>query len=558
MMPDTIEKLIQSGIEHRLARRLPEAEAIARQILEHQPNHPGALHLLGVAASQFGRTDVAIDFFGRAIDADPSVAEYHNSLGEAQRRSGMLDEAAASLRRAIGLDPELTIAYSNLAATLKRMGHRDEAILAYERGIALRPDDFEGHRNLGVLLTEAGQLDRAIEVLTQAVQLMPTSVAAHINLGFALREAGRFEEAIAAIGRALALEPDHAVAQSNIGEALLSMGRLEEAVEALKTAIRLKPELAEAHNNLGMAFRDQGWLDDALACLRKAVELNPSYANAHSNLGHTLAAAGHLDDAIAEYRNAIKLRPDRSEYYSNLLFTLHYHPDYGPEALLAEHRAWAARIADPLAIEIRAHSNDRDPNRRLRIGFLSPDLCSHPVGGSLLPLFTHRDRRQVEFVCYSDVRRTDALTVKLQGLADNWRDCTGLRDPQLADLIRHERVDILVDTTLHTARNRLLVFARKPAPVQATMLGPPTTTGLATIGYRLTDPYLDPPGTSAGMYSERSIHLPDCFWCYSPPDIALPVSALPALMNGFVTFGCLNQYTKVTRTRHPLAGRVRG
>ena len=226
---------------------------------------------------------------------------------------------------------------------------------------------------------------------------------------------------------------------------------------------------------------------------------------------------------------------------------MHYHPDYDAQALLAEHRDWARRYAEPLAAEIRPHDNDRAPARKLRVGFVSPDFRDHPVGQLLLPLFSHHDRRQTEIVCYCDVRAADAVTTKLKALADGWHDVVGLSDPQVADRIRGDRIDILVDLALHTADNRLLVFARKPAPVQVTMLGMPSTTGLATIDYRLTDPYLDPPGASDGDYTERSIRLPHCFWCYQPPEEAPPVGALPAWKSGFVTFGCLNQFAKVSR-----------
>ena len=228
---------------------------------------------------------------------------------------------------------------------------------------------------------------------------------------------------------------------------------------------------------------------------------------------------------------------------------MNYHPGYDAPAILAEHRRWARQFAEPLAAEIRPHTNDRSPGRRLSVGFVSPDLHDHPVGRLLLPLFAHHERRQAELVGYSDVRVADGVTGQLKALADRWHETTGLSDPHLADRIRSDRIDILVDLALHTANNRMLVFARKPAPVQVTMIGMPATTGLATIDYRLTDPYLDPPGAGDGNYSEQSIRLPHCFWHHDPPedDVAPAVAELPALRNGFVTFGCLNQFVKVSR-----------
>jgi predicted O-linked N-acetylglucosamine transferase (SPINDLY family) len=227
--------------------------------------------------------------------------------------------------------------------------------------------------------------------------------------------------------------------------------------------------------------------------------------------------------------------------------TLHFHPDYDAQAILAEHWLWAERHAAPLACEIRPHANARTPERRLRVGFVSPDLRDHPVGRLLRPLFTHHDRRGMEFLVYSDVRRRDAISELLASHVDVWHNIIRQSDAEVAERIRHDRVDILVDLALHTAQNRMLVFARKPAPVQVTMLGLPATTGLPTMDYRLTDPYLDPPGLYDAHYSEQSIRLPHCFWNFQPPPNSPPVTALPALRDGFVTFGCLAQFAKISR-----------
>jgi predicted O-linked N-acetylglucosamine transferase (SPINDLY family) len=238
-------------------------------------------------------------------------------------------------------------------------------------------------------------------------------------------------------------------------------------------------------------------------------------------------------------------KPEFAEAGSNLLLALHFDPDRDARALLAEHVRWARQYAEPLAAEIRPHPNDRATDRPLRIGFVSPDFRDHPVGRLLLPLFAHHDRRQAEFVAYSDVRSPDPITARFRELADAWRPTADLDDSALADRVRGDRIDILVDLALHTAGNRLLVFARKPAPVQVSMLGLPSTTGLTTIDYRLTDPYFDPPGTSDGDYTERSIRLPHSIWCYDPPEDAPPVTGLPSEKQGLITFGCLNKFAKV-------------
>jgi len=223
---------------------------------------------------------------------------------------------------------------------------------------------------------------------------------------------------------------------------------------------------------------------------------------------------------------------------------LHYHPSYNALAIAQEHRRWNQQHAKPLEKHILPHANNRDPNRRLRVGYVSPDLCNHPVGRFLLPLLENHDHQNVEIVAYAQVPVPDATTEHLRSHADAWRDLVGLSDAQAADLIRQDGIDILVDLTLHTANNRLLLFARKPAPVQVTYLAYVGTSGLTTMDYRLSDPYLDPPGEDESIYSEQTIRLPETYWCYRPA-VYLPLQAPPMLENGFVTFGCLNSFCKV-------------
>jgi len=405
----------------------------------------------------------------------------------------------------------------------------------------------EAYYNLGNALRKKGRPEEACEAYTRAVGLRPELAEAHNNLGDALWHLGRFDEAIAACRRAIALRPDLAEPHNTLGNAFRGKGLLDEAIDAYSRAIGLRPGLAEAHNNLGDALRHLGRFDEALAALDQAIRLEPDLAGAHNNLGNVLRDQGRIDEALVSYLKAIQAKPGYSSVGSNFVYTLHFHPRYDAQTILAEHRKWASNYAEPLAQQIHPHDNDRTPDRRLRIGFLSPDFRAHPVGRLLPPLFSNLDRRRSEIIGYSNVRAADAVTDQLKALADRWYDVTSLDDSQVAEQIRAHRVDILVDLALHTGNNRLLVFARRPAPVQMTMLGLPATTGMHTMDYRLTDPYLDPPGVTDGEYTERSIRLPHCFWCYPPPDEALPVGELPARKNGFVTFGCLNQFVKVSR-----------
>jgi predicted O-linked N-acetylglucosamine transferase (SPINDLY family) len=265
---------------------------------------------------------------------------------------------------------------------------------------------------------------------------------------------------------------------------------------------------------------------------------------------------GRISEAVACYQRAIALKPDYVEAHSGLVFALPFCPETDAHSLCEENRRWGRQFAEPLARFIAPHPNDRSPERRLRIGYVSPNFRNHCQRFFTVPLFSSHDHRNFEIFCYSHVRNADEITARLRHCADVWRDIVGLDDEQVAHLIREDQIDILVDLTMHMAYNRVRIFARKPAPVQVCWLAYPGTTGLTSIDYRLTDPYLDPPGGDDTCYVEESVRLPDTFWCYHPPDDGPAVGALPALANGFVTFGCLNHFAKVNAAVLVLWGQV--
>jgi predicted O-linked N-acetylglucosamine transferase (SPINDLY family) len=576
----TIENDMQTALRCHQAGRMDEAENLYRRVLQQAPQHGGALHLMGALCLQRGKVEQAIEWIGRAIAAEPNVAEYHSNLAEAYRRVGRLEEALASARRAVKLAPNFAAAHSNLGNVLLDMGRLKESVAASRRAIALRGDFAEAHGHLGDALRRQGRLDDAIGALRQAVRLQPGDPHVHNNLGNALIDRGKLDEAIAAYRQAIALKPDLPEPHNNLGCALDAQGLHEPAVESLRRAIELRPDYAAAYNNLGDALRGAGRLEEALAAFHRTIELNPNLAGAHYNLGNALHAQERLDEAMAAMRQAIALRPDYAEAYSNLgnvlkdtaayekaadcyrramaispaqadahtnlVFLMHYCPQFDAADIARETRLWNQRYAAPLARIIRLHPNDPSPERRLRIGYVSADFRHHVVGRFLVPLWSAHDHKEVEVYGYSDVADPDELTPRLQGCADFWRSICGISDEQLAEQIRRDRIDILVELALHTRGHRLLVFARKPAPVQVTYLSYCSTSGLDTIDYRLSDPYLDPVGMDESCYSEKTIRLPQTYWCYEPILPELQPNDLPALKNGRVTFGCLNNYGKVS------------
>jgi predicted O-linked N-acetylglucosamine transferase (SPINDLY family) len=460
-------------------------------------------------------------------------------------QSGQLQEAEQLYLEILQLDPNQVDAWHLLGVIAGRTGRANLAIEYLNAALRLKPDFAAAYSNLGNALRANGNLEEAVASYHHALRLKPDFGEAYFNLGYALQEQGKLAEAASSYQQALRFKPDLAEAAYNLGMVLRQQGRLEEAVAEYRHALRLKPNHAAAYNELGIALKQQGQLADAVASLELALRLKPNFGEGYMNLGNVFMDQGRLDDAVAAYRTALCLKPDEARFHSSLVLTLNLDSDFDAGAILAECRRWNQQHAEPLKSLIQPHCNLPDGERRLRIGYVSPNFRASVDSFSMVPLMSNHDHRQFEIYCYVDVARPDAVTERLRGYADAWRSTVGLSDQQVADMIRSDRIDILVDLVMHTANNRLLVFARKPAPLQVAWLAYPGTTGLSTMDYRLTDPYLDPPGLFDAFYAEESLRLPDTFWCYDPLADQPPVNPLPALENGVITFGCLNNFCKV-------------
>jgi len=392
---------------------------------------------------------------------------------------------------------------------------------------------------------QAGRYQIAAELLRNLIAAHPALPDLHRKLGMALGGAGDWDGAIIAFASAIAADPNSAESHNGLGVGLAQKGRLKKAIAAFGKAIALAPKFPEAHFNLGNALRDGGQFDDAIAAFRHAATLRPNYAEAHNNLANVLKDSGHLDQALAAHRQAIAANPDAASFHSALILTMHYHPATDAQAIAQEEQHWNDRHATPLGQFIRAHSNDANPDRRLRVGYVSADFYDHACGFFLSPLFGSHDRTRFEIFCYSTGKESGRVFEQIKNCTDGWRSVAGLHDAQIAARVREDRIDVLVDLKLHTADNRLLVFAEKPAPVQICWLGYPGSTGLQAMDYRLTDLYLEPPGLFDAVFSERPIRLPHTVWCYDPLATGPEVNESPCLAKGFVTFGCLGAFCKM-------------
>jgi protein O-GlcNAc transferase len=467
------------------------------------------------------------------------------ALAVRYHQAGHLQAAERIYRQILAADPNEASAWHLLGVLNAQLGRHQPGVEYIQRALTLNPGCVEAHFDLGNALMDQGKLDTAAACYRRAIGLKPDYVEAHVNLGLALHAQGTPDEAVACHRRALELKPDYALAHNSLGLALQAQGKLDEAAACYRQALHLKPDFVEAHNNLGNLRVHQGELTEAVACYRRALQLKPDYAQAHSNLGNALSLLGKPDDAVACYRRALELMPDCAGAHSNLLCALHYRGSLTLKELADAHAEFQQKHCDGLRAAWDAHQNVRDPQRRLRVGFLSRDLHRHPVGYFLIRLLEHLDQRRCEAICYRDGTAQDDLTARFQVAAAKWSDVVGWTDEQLAWQIRADQIDVLFDMAGHTSGNRLLVFARKPAPVQVTWAGYVGTTGLAAMDYILADRYEIPPQSEV-YYRERVLRMPDGYVCYDPPDYAPPVSPLPAFENGYVTFAAFHNPAKIT------------
>ena len=499
----------------------------------------------GIAAEEAGDPAEAQKNYAQAIDADPRCVAAHFNLGLLQLAGGQMAEAEGSIRKALRLRDDFPDAWVALAEVLEAQVRNDEALQALDRAISQRKA-FEGAlMNSGALLQKLGRFAEAESRYRGVIAFAPDAVAAHNNLGNVLQVLGRREDAATCFARAAGLEPGSAVAHSNLANVLRELGRLPEAETHGRQAVALDPAFPEAHYNFGNVLQALGRASEAEVCLRRALELRPGYREAHTSLGNALKDLGRVDEAQACFRRALQLDPGDRDARSNLLLALNYSDRSSRAEAYAEHAEWARQHGVPAA-DFMPHANDRDPRRKLRIGYVSGDFRRHSVAYFIEPVLAQHDRSRFEVVCYSNVALPDPMTGRLMQLADRSHTITGINDADVAERIRADGIDILVDLAGHTAGNRLDVFAMQPAPVQATYLGYPNTTGLSAIGWRVSDVYADPPGDGDAFHSERLARLPHSFLCFQPPVEAPGVQPPPCLANGHVTFGSFNVLPKVT------------
>jgi protein O-GlcNAc transferase len=573
---DAVAALLARGLAQHKGGDIGAAIDTYTKVLALDPDQPYALHLMGEIAHRIGKNERAVELIERAVALLPTLAEAFNNLGAAYQALGRLPDAEMAYRRAIELKPALIVAGNNLGTVLRAQGSVQDARRQLERVLTLDPRSPEACINLGNLLRESGELAAAEDCyrivteespdnapgwnnlgilqldmrryedarvsLQRAVDLDPLSAEAHNNLGNALRELGRHEEAFTCFERSLAIRPHYPQALNNAGVTLSERARFPDAKTFFKRAVDCDPEFVDALLNLGACLRHCDELTEAIACFERALALEPGNKKGHNYRGLTLLEVGRVEEGLAALRRALEIDANYARARSNYLFGLNYDPRMTGPQLLAEHLVFDAplRAAAP-----RAFPNTKEPQRRLRVGYISPDFKRHSCAFFIEPLLAAHDQQAVEVFCYSDVHLPDAVTERIRQHVPQWRDTSKFRDMEFVKTFLDDRIDIAVDLTGHTGNNRLTALAARLAPIQISWLGYPGTTGMSAISHRITDAIADPAGATDGDHSETLIRLPRTFLCYRPPDEAPAPGPLPSLGGAPFTFGSFNNLPKV-------------
>lgn len=558
--------------------RCAEMEALARGLTVRFPKYGVAWKALGTALVQQEKGAEALEAFQKAIVLSRGDAEAHSNLGNVLKNLGRLSEAEASyrqalkvnpnyaearsnlgvtlveqdrpaeaeacLRRALEIKPDHAVAHNNLGIALMKLDRLTEAEPCFRKALEIKPDYHEALGNLGSLFTEQGRLAEGEICCREALKIKPDYAQAFSNLGVCLQQQGRLTESEASLRRALEINPDSAEALCGLGITLYDLDRLAEAETSLRRALEIKPGYLDAHSNLGLILDKQGRIDEAIASYNRALELDPDNADVLNNLGLALQDQGQLDESIVLMRHALKLKPDHLAAQNNLLFGFNYHPDLSAEEVFRAYQDYDARRGVPLRPTWLPHHNDKNPDRRLKIGYVSPDFRQHSTRSFLEPLLAWHDKSAVEVFAYAELVKEDDVTARYRSYADHWIPTKGMSDEALAQRIRDDGIDILVELAGHTAANHLAVFARKPAPISISWLGYGYTTGLSAIDYYLTDADIVPLCSEA-LYAEQPWRLSNPPYAYRPAAGMGEVGDLPAQQRGYITFGTLSRSIRI-------------
>jgi len=531
-----------AAVAHHRAGDLEAALELYEQLLAAGPGQAEVLHLAGLARHGLGDYPGAVAALELAIAADDGKSAYHSNLAIVLHAQGRLEAAVAALDRAVALEPANPENLANRGVLLQALGRLEEAEASLRQALTVRPDDAVALNNLGSVLIDRDRYDDAVAELRKAAAADPDAVGIRVNLANALRLAVDLDGAEQILRPIVEAAPDNAEALNLLGLVRLRGGHVAEAAEWIEAAVSADPGHVRAWSSLGECRRQLEDLGAAITAWRRAVALQPDLVTARFNLGSALALIGDGTGAVEQFRAVVEADPADARIHSTLLMALHYAPEIPRQAIFDEHLRWARRHAPEMA---RPAPRDPDPDRRLKLGFVSADFRFHAVTFFLLHLLRVWPRADWHITLYSDVAQADPYTDGFREAADRWRECADLDAAALARRISEDGIDILIDLAGHTRQGRPGLFARRPAPVQAAWLDYVDTTGLATMDAVIADAIQVPPEDDA-YYVEQVLRLDGDCLCYAPPGYAAEPAPPPSVANGYVTLGCFSTVQKIS------------
>jgi len=479
MMIDPLFIMAQS--RHK-AGLLDDARALYGQVLARQPDHVEAMHLLGMVEVEDKNIEVGLELLERDARTAPDDAQsaYHWALGlEAAQR---LDDAIAQLERAIALDPDHLAAVRKLGWLKQHKRQYDAAMKHLERALELEPNDIDTRIAISVCSIATRRYGVAAAQCYAILELDPDNVGVWRSLAYAQNAERDYAGARQSLERALEIEPDNRLARVDLGNVLKALGLNDQALEAYDAAIALDPEQAVPWAGKGIVYHAMGRLEECIQCCERALEIDPAFSPALNNLGLALLTLGRIDVAIRRFQKVVDAYGNPG-VFSNLLFAMHYLEGVTPQELLRRQRRFEFYVHGKKRPKPPRHANEPDPERRLKVGYVSGDFAVHPVGFFVSSVITRHDKRRFQSFCYSGRPTEDYVGHRIKTHADHFRRTVDMSETDLVERIRADGIDILIDLSGHTAANRLVAFAHKPAPVQATWAGYVGTTGLKAMDW---------------------------------------------------------------------------
>ena len=548
--------LIADGNRAEEAGDLLKACECYRRAVEIAPHFASAHLNLGIGLEAIGNIEQACKSYEAALSIDPADMYANYNLGRQLFSRNALAAAEPLLRRALDGSPDFVDARVVLSRLLDNKGDLSGAANELEHALRVRPDYFGALRNYADLLLKLHRPDDATSALRSAVAAQPRDFDTNYRLASLLVELEKPAEAEPFFQQALRITPTSLDVRASLVNLHLSQGNLEKAAIEAEAALKLRPDWLDLLFDYGLILKRMARQTEAEAVFRRAIEIDRTYVRAYQMLGAVLVSQGRIQDALDIFGDGRKHCADAFDLESPEMFALNCKDDISIDDLFARHVDYGKRLEQLHPARFEPFDHVRDPDRRLRIGYVSGDFQEHVVPLFLLPLLEERDRSTVEVYCYSTGDTADKMTERLRHLADVWRAASRMPANEVADLIHQDRIDILVDLAGHSGIPNLRVFAQRPAPVQATWVGYLNTTGLTRIQYRISDNHCDPPGLTDRYHTEKLFRLPHSQWCYRPFTEVDCEREAAFVRNGHVTFGSFNQTVKITPTVRKLWGDI--